>query len=96
MLALKAAMEAAVSSGAKDLICCSDSKSLINLITINTYVIALQGILHDIGVLSRSFSSISFKYVPRRCNETADRLAKEALYVFEHSSLESVNDETAF
>ncbi|KAF2609586.1 hypothetical protein F2Q70_00007006 [Brassica cretica] len=59
-LALKAAIVAAKSLNIKDLICCSDSKGLINLITRNTFVIALQGILHDISALSNSFSSIVF------------------------------------
>nr|VDD55568.1 unnamed protein product [Brassica oleracea] len=53
-LALKAAMEAAISHDIKDLICFSDSKSLISLITRNKSVVALQGILHDLGVLSLS------------------------------------------
>lgn len=39
-LALKAAMEAAISHEAKDLICFSDSKNLISLITGNKYMIA--------------------------------------------------------
>ena len=49
-------------------------------------MIALKGILHDIDVLSRSFVSISFKFVPRNCNATADRLAKDALYALSSRS----------
>ena len=87
-LALKAAIKAAISHNIKDLICFSDSKGLINLITGNTSVIALQGILHDISVLSSSLSSISFKFIPRHCNTIADRLAKEALFLFQIPLLE--------
>ncbi|XP_048593232.1 rac-like GTP-binding protein ARAC1 [Brassica napus] len=86
-LALKAGIKAAISLNIKDLVCHSDSKGLINLITGNTSVIALQGILHDISVLSNSLSSISFKFVPRRCNTITDRLAKEALFSVSNSSL---------
>ncbi|KAL0691791.1 hypothetical protein Bca4012_091470 [Brassica carinata] len=84
-LALKGAIKAAISLNIKDLICCSDSKGLINLITGNTSVIALQEIIHDISVLSSSLSSISFKFIPRLCNTIADRLAKEALFRFRNS-----------
>uniref|UniRef100_A0A0D3BZD3 RNase H type-1 domain-containing protein n=1 Tax=Brassica oleracea var. oleracea TaxID=109376 RepID=A0A0D3BZD3_BRAOL len=90
-LALKAVIKAAISLNIKDLVCHSDSKGLINLITGNTSVIALQGILHDISVLSNSMSSISFKFVPRRCNTIADRLAKEVLFSESNSSLEREN-----
>lgn len=86
-LALKAAIKAAVSLNITDLVCFSDSKGLINLITGNTSVIALQGILHDVSVLSKSLLSILFKFVPRRCNTVADRLAKEALFLYQNSFL---------
>ena len=49
-LALKTAIEEAVSSEIQDMICFSDSKCLISLITGNKSVIALKGILHDISV----------------------------------------------
>lgn len=78
-LAFKAALEAAVSQGTQEMICLSDSKFLISQIIGNTFVNELQEILHDIAVLSRSLTSISFKFVPRCCNVAADRLAKEAL-----------------
>lgn len=58
--AMKAGLVKAISSGIKDIICCSDSKSLIDAITGPNTVIALRGILHDLGALSSSFSSISF------------------------------------
>ena len=90
-LALKAAMEAAISHDIKDLVCFSDSKSLISLITRNKSVVTLQGILHDLGVLSLSLSSISFKFVNRNGNLVSDRLAKEALFLFQNTPLGVVN-----
>uniref|UniRef100_A0A0D3DWH4 RNase H type-1 domain-containing protein n=1 Tax=Brassica oleracea var. oleracea TaxID=109376 RepID=A0A0D3DWH4_BRAOL len=90
-LALKAAMEAAISHDVKDLVCFSDSKSLISLITGNKSVVALQGILHDLGVLSLSLSSISFKFVNRNGNLVADRLAKEALFLLQNTLFGVVN-----
>lgn len=78
-LALKETIKKAISLNIKDLVCYSDSKGLINLITANSSVIALQGVFHDISVLSLSFSFIGFKFVPRLSNTIADRLAKEAL-----------------
>ncbi|XP_009137100.1 uncharacterized protein LOC103861146 [Brassica rapa] len=78
-LALKAALEAAKSQRIQELVCFSDSKSLINQLTGNTSVNELKGILHDVNVLSRSFTFISFNFVPHRCNVAADRLAKGAL-----------------
>ncbi|KAF3608552.1 hypothetical protein DY000_02046182 [Brassica cretica] len=90
-LSLKAAINAAIAHGAKDLVCFSDSKILISLITGNMSVISLQGILHDIGVLSRSPSSISFKFVSRNGNVVADGLAKSALFYVSNSPSEIVN-----
>ncbi|XP_018474023.1 uncharacterized protein LOC108845291 [Raphanus sativus] len=78
--AMKAGLAKAISAGIKDIICCSDSKSLIDAITGSKTVIALRGILHDLGVLSSSFSSISFMFISRSCNDPADRLAKNALF----------------
>ncbi|XP_048591412.1 uncharacterized protein LOC125576098 [Brassica napus] len=91
-LSLNAAIKAAIAHGAKDLVCFSDSKSLISLITGNMSVISLQGILHDIGVLSRSLSSISFKFVSRNGNVDADSLAKSALFSVSNSPSGIVND----
>lgn len=84
-LALKAAMEATIAHEVKDLVCFSDSKSLITLITGNKSVVALRGILHDICVLSLSLNSISFKFVNQSCNMAADQLAKEALFSHQNS-----------
>ena len=91
-LALKTAIEEAVTSGIQDMICFSDSKCLISLITGNKSVIALKGILHDIRVLSSSLNSISFKFVSRNCNVEADRLAKDALFELSLNSSVLVNN----
>ncbi|KAG5377977.1 hypothetical protein IGI04_025819 [Brassica rapa subsp. trilocularis] len=90
-LALKAGLSQAISSGIKDVICVSDSKCLIDLITGNKTVVALRGMLHDISVLSQSFSSISFRFIPRTCNEPADRLAKNSLFQFSKHFSEMTN-----
>lgn len=79
-MALKTALLEAVSHGLTDIICFSDSKCLIDLITGKKTVVALQGLLHDLGVLSDSCNSISFYFIPRGCNEAADTLAKNALF----------------
>ncbi|XP_018479280.1 uncharacterized protein LOC108850210 [Raphanus sativus] len=79
-LALKAAMKAAIDLNIKDLICFSDSKSFISLITGNKSVIALQRILHDICVLNLFLNSIFFKFINRSCNSAADQLAKNVLF----------------
>ena len=77
--------------GGRDAICLSDSKSLIDIITGKKVVVALRGILHDIGVLSASFNSISFSLISRTCNEPADRLAKNALFQISNNLSEIAN-----
>uniref|UniRef100_A0A0D3E644 RNase H type-1 domain-containing protein n=1 Tax=Brassica oleracea var. oleracea TaxID=109376 RepID=A0A0D3E644_BRAOL len=81
-LALKTSIEEAVKLDIKDLACLSDSKGLIALLNGGSSVISLQGILHNIGVLSDSLDSISFSFIPRLCNEAADQLAKNTLFNF--------------
>ncbi|CAA7017075.1 unnamed protein product [Microthlaspi erraticum] len=82
-LAMKAALMEALSSGIRVLNCFSDSKNLITLLTANGNSVELQGILHDIRVLSSSFISIFFNFVPRLENVVADSIAKSALYRFQ-------------
>ena len=93
-LALKAAMQADISLNIKDLICFSNSKGLINLITKNTYVIAPQGILHNISMLSKSLSSIFFKFVFRHCNMVVDSTTKNAMFSLQNSLLVKANSVT--
>ena len=78
-LSLKMALECATGLGIRDLRCFSDSRSLVSLLTTNSSVVELQGILHDICVLSSSLTSISFHHIPRLENGVADGLAKSAL-----------------
>lgn len=80
-LAMKEAIGYAVYAGFKDLLCFTDCKSLSDYLTGNSSVTTVQGILHDIGVLTRSLDSISFFFIPRVKNEDADSLAKAALAV---------------
>ena len=60
---MKAGLLKAISSNIKEVICYSNYKSLIDAITGKKTVVALRGILHDLGVLSSSFFSISFKFI---------------------------------
>ncbi|CAF2056272.1 unnamed protein product [Brassica oleracea] len=80
-LAVKAVLLDAVSSGLTSVTFWSDSKSLISALSSKDKHIDIQGILHDISVLCRSFVSISFNYVLRLENSEADAIAKSALYV---------------
>ncbi|XP_022553759.1 uncharacterized protein LOC111203903 [Brassica napus] len=84
-LALKTAISAAIHLGFLNLRCLSDSSSLISLLTTDSSVTELQGILHDIRVLSSSLLSISFAFTPRASNVCADGLAKSALRLFVNS-----------
>ena len=86
-LSLKMALELATDLGFQDLRCFSDSRSLVSLLTTNSSVIELQGILHDICVLSSSLTSISFHHIPRLENGVADELAKSALLFCMNSPL---------
>ncbi|CAH2061332.1 unnamed protein product [Thlaspi arvense] len=78
-LALKAAITDAASSDITELSCYSDSKNLIALINGNGNSVELRSILHDIRVLSRAFSFISFSFIHRLNNAAADFVAKAAL-----------------
>ncbi|CAG7868669.1 unnamed protein product, partial [Brassica rapa] len=79
-LAVKAAITAAISSHVSSIRVYSDSKTLISLLKTQGQDVVLKGVLHDINVLARSFSSISFMFVPRLANVEADLLAKAALF----------------
>ena len=81
-LAMKDSISYAINAGSKDLLCLTDCKSLIDLVTGNSSVTSIQGILHDIGVMNRSLDYITFSFIPRIRNEAADRLAKAALVVY--------------
>lgn len=85
------ALKTAIAHGVKDLMCLSNFKNMIILITRNSSVISLQVILYDFGVLNRSLSSISFKFVNQNCNMVADTLAKAAMFSASNSSNGNVN-----
>ncbi|XP_013595147.1 PREDICTED: uncharacterized protein LOC106303419 [Brassica oleracea var. oleracea] len=84
-LALKSDLQQAVSLGYKDAVCLSDSRCLFGLLTGNSSVISIQGLLHDICALSSSLNSISFKFISRAYNSAADCSAKNALFVLSNS-----------
>lgn len=79
-LAVKAAVTTAVQFHVSSLTVNSDSKNLILLLKTQGQDVALRGVLHDIHVLSQSFTSISFNFIPRLANSQADTLAKTALF----------------
>lgn len=78
-LAVKAALSAALSSHVSSIQIHSDSKTLISLLKTRGKDVALKGVLYDISVLARSFTSISFIHVSRLANVEADLIAKAAL-----------------
>lgn len=84
-LALKAAVQSAVTRGVDSLRVFSDSKSLITLLSTKKNHVWIQGILFDIHSLSVSFSSISFHFIPRLGNTLADTIAKSALLSLSNS-----------
>lgn len=86
-LALKEGLTKAVACGIKDVICFSDSRHLIDILTGNKSMIELKELLYDLGVLSRSLHSVSFRFVARNCNVQADQLAKHALFLFSNNPL---------
>ena len=90
-LAVKAAVTAAVSSHVSSLTVNFDSKNLILLLKTQGQDVALRGVLHDIHVLSRSFLSISFKFIPHLANVQADSLAKPALLSLSFSASDVVD-----
>lgn len=83
-LAVKAAMSAAISSHVDSLRVCSDSKNLVNLLKAHGQDVTLKGVLHDIRVLARSFSVVSFIHVPRLANVDATILLKQLCYPVLH------------
>ena len=80
-LAMKSALSAASRMDLTSIYVYSDSKVLLSLLTTETSMNELQGILHDIAFLRRSFSHIKFFFVSRKFNVLANALAKTALSV---------------
>lgn len=86
-LAVKTSLAEVVVLGYGCLIVKSDSKSLVELLNSNSRYNELQGVVHDILVLYKSFESISFIHVPRLYNREADSLAKQGLLALSALSL---------
>lgn len=84
-LALKAAIIKCKQLGLQKLRCEADSSQLVKAINGGNTIAELYGIVADIIHLSASFISISFTWIPRENNKTADSLAKHAL--FEYSAV---------
>ena len=78
-LAVRLAVMTVSSSNVRSLIVLSDSQVLINMIRAKESRPELFGILFDIYHFSSSFDCISFRFIQRLCNATADVVAKSAL-----------------
>lgn len=86
-LALRAAVSTAANRGIDSLMVFSDSKSLITLLSTKKNNVWIQGLLADIHSLSKTFSFLSFNFIPREGNVLADTLAKTALVSLANSPL---------
>jgi len=71
-LALKSALIEALRMELTSITVFSNSQVLISLLTTETTTNELQGILFDITFLRRSFLSVSFRFIPRLANLSAD------------------------
>ncbi|CAE6074157.1 unnamed protein product [Arabidopsis arenosa] len=78
-LAMKAALTAASRIEFTSISVFLDSQVLTSLLNTKTAMNELQGILHDIALLCRSFVYCIFSFIPREANLLADMLAKAAL-----------------
>lgn len=77
--AMREALLQALDRDLVDLMVLSDSLSLVNLINYHETHTKIHAIVNDIRLLALSFSSISFRFIPRSANAMADLLAKQAL-----------------
>ncbi|EOA34012.1 hypothetical protein CARUB_v10021508mg, partial [Capsella rubella] len=78
-MATLAAIRVATASDLSNVVFASDSLSLVKALNLASPSMELHGILHDILLLSSSFNSCSFIFIPRDCNRRADALAKDAI-----------------
>ncbi|KAG7594156.1 Reverse transcriptase zinc-binding domain [Arabidopsis thaliana x Arabidopsis arenosa] len=81
-LAILAAMHHAIDLGFTKLSIASDSTTVIKAIKLESPTKELYRILHDILDLSSQFQCLSFIFIPRNSNRSADALAKAALRDF--------------
>ena len=61
----------------------SDSAQLISAINKRDSPLELYGVVEDILILASEFDRVAFEWIPRERNSEADRLAKNALLLFE-------------
>ncbi|ESQ28888.1 hypothetical protein EUTSA_v10023927mg, partial [Eutrema salsugineum] len=85
--AVKKALEKAICLSLDKCEVRSDCQVLVNLLKSRGWSKVLRGILQDIFHLCTFFSSISFVFVARNLNATADSLAKAALVSVNSNSL---------
>ncbi|KAG2316483.1 hypothetical protein Bca52824_019605 [Brassica carinata] len=79
-LALREALAHCRSQGILHLHCQADSQQLIKALTSKDLIPEIYGIVSDIFLLESSFVSVTFEWLHRSKNKTADALAKQALY----------------
>ncbi|ESQ29341.1 hypothetical protein EUTSA_v10023819mg [Eutrema salsugineum] len=80
-LALRSALSQTAAEDIRKILVESDSLQLIRAINNCSTVFEIHGILEDILTVSSFFEAITFKFIPRCLNGTAESLAKKALYV---------------
>lgn len=78
-LAVRSAINFALSCRIEEISLFSDSQTLINIINRKEMKTETFGILQDIYHSAFSFKSISFNFIPRLNNDRADLVAKQAL-----------------
>lgn len=79
-LAARATITSALSQGLDSILVLSDSQILINTVNKQDRNLEVFSVLQDIYLLSLSFKSIKFKFIPRLNNVVADYVAKQALW----------------
>lgn len=78
-IALLSALIHAIDLGFTNLHLASDSSNLNKALKSDSHPKELHGILHDVLDLSYKFTALSFNFISRDSNRSADALAKEAL-----------------
>uniref|UniRef100_A0A0D3DK00 RNase H type-1 domain-containing protein n=1 Tax=Brassica oleracea var. oleracea TaxID=109376 RepID=A0A0D3DK00_BRAOL len=79
-LAVLSAINSALALRIDSITIFSDSQVLINTINKKGMKLEIYNALRDIYSLSTTFKSIVFKFIPRSSNNSADLLAKQALW----------------
>lgn len=79
-LAVIKSMNSALARGLDDISILTDSQILANTINKKEMKLEIYGALIDIYLLSFSFKSILFSFIPRSANVRADSVAKQVLW----------------